>query len=483
MKNWDNLIVENFKYITIIYMPQVESVKLMIQEHYDTPAYDDTLFLINTGVDLNKEDFPQKRKIYYNLEHGDDMVPEEKFLVNEFFHDFGVTDVWSMEPNCETFDTDLGVTFMPMRYTSYIKKVDYPISYKFDLGFVGIVGPSWVAPRRDRFFGDYLEKKCDFSIKILNGYPISEMQDEFASCKFVLDMHRNYRHNMQNQVRIFEYLCLGYTVLSEKSRYNMFPGLIHEWESIEELDNLIKTIEPCDFSEKYKEMAYSDEAYENYRLGILNSNYYQKTFNYFFYNKINKIELINKLVDKFNFKNYLEIGVAAGDNFRGVVCDNKVGVDPDPNSAATHIMSSDEYFNTLPSDVKFDIVLIDGLHLYEQCYKDITNALNHLSPNGIIICHDMNPLEEMYNTRVYNVPLWNGDVWKSFVKIRNERNDVYTTMIEDCDFGLGVITWGNQEPITLDKPVDRLLYNDFKTNKAYLMNTTTLDKFIEYNRL
>ena len=69
MKNWDKLIVENFKYITIIYIPQVESVKLMIQEHYDTPAYDDTLFIINTlgkGVDLNKEDFPQKRKIYYN---------------------------------------------------------------------------------------------------------------------------------------------------------------------------------------------------------------------------------------------------------------------------------------------------------------------------------------------------------------------------------------------------------------------------------
>ena len=74
-------------------------------------------------------------------------------------------------------------------------------------------------------------------------------------------------------------------------------------------------------------------------------------------------------------------------------------------------------------------------------------------------------------------------MWKSFVKIRVERNDVYTTMIEDCDFGLGIITWGNQEVITLDKPFEKLLYEDFVKNKPYLMNTTTLDKFLEYNKL
>ena len=169
----------------------------------------------------------------------------------------------------------------------------------------------------------------------------------------------------------------------------------------------------------------------------------------------------------------------------------KVGVDPDPESAATCHLTSDEFFNILDhngfeeikSDFKFDIVFIDGLHLWEQCYKDINNALNHLSPNGIIICHDMNPLEQMYQSRTRYTGYWNGDVWKSFVKIRVERNDVYTTMIEDCDFGLGIITWGNQEVITLDKPFEKLLYEDFVKNKPYLMNTTTLDKFLEYNKL
>lgn len=495
MKNWDEIKVETFKYITIIYLQQVESVKLMVQEHYDTPEYDDTLFIINTGILSDLNGFTQHRKIYYNLEHSNDMEPSEKFLVNDFFHNSGITEVWSMEPNCETFDIDdIGVKYMPVRYTSYIKRYDYQLTGKFDLGFAGIIGPYNVAPRRDKFFDDFRKNNYKFSIKILNGYSISEMQDEFATCRFVLDCHRNYRHSMQNQVRIFEHICLGHTVLSEKSTYNMFPGLIYEWENIGELDNLIKTVEPQDFSEKYKEMTYSNESYENYRQSILSNYYYAKADEYFYTNKIRRYDLINKLIDKFNYKTYLEIGVFKGECINEIKPYGgcwKVGVDPDPESAATCHLTSDEFFNILDhngfeeikSDFKFDIVFIDGLHLWEQCYKDINNALNHLSPNGIIICHDMNPLEQMYQSRTRYTGYWNGDVWKSFVKIRAERNDVYTTMIEDCDFGLGIITWGNQEVITLDKPFEKLLYEDFVKDKPYLMNTTTLDKFLEYNKL
>jgi len=499
MKNWDELKIEKFKYITVVYIQQLESIKLMVQEHYDTPEYDDTLFLINTlGSNiplLNKDDFKQHRKIYYNFEHSNDLNPEEKFYVQDLFKDFGVTEVWTMEPNCETFDTDLGVKYKPVRYTSYIKKIDYHSEPKFDLGFAGIVGSYDIAPRRNKFFNDYLKNtKYNFSIKILNGHPISEMQDEFANCRFILDSHRNYMHNMQNQVRIFEHICLGHTVLSEKSDYNIFPGLIYEWENIDELNDLINTIKPEDFSEKYKEMTYTDEAYENYCSKLINGNYYKKTFEYFLSRDINKSDLINKLIDNFDYKTYLEIGVDKGEclyNIKPTGGCWKVGVDPNPESKATCHLTSDEFFNILEHDgfneikhdFNFDIILIDGLHLWEQCYKDINNALNHLSPNGIIICHDMNPLEEMYQSRINNIGYWNGDVWKAFVKVRTERSDIFSCMIEDFDCGLGVITWGTQEPIKLDKPFEELLYKDFVENKAYLMNTTTLDKFIEHNKL
>ena len=479
---------EKLKYITIVYPLPLESIKLMVQEHYDNENYNDTLFLINTCysgyINLNTPEFRQSRCIYYNFEHSDDLRIAQRDAVQNYLKANMVTEVWSMEPNNELFDGELGVKYKPVRYTSLIKKNKYIKEPLFDLGFIGIVGSLEYSPRRNNFFGRYiLDKDIDFSIKILNGFSISEMKDELSNCRFILDSHRTYLDNMQNQARIFEHICLGHTVLSEKSDYNIFPGLIYEWENIEELNNLIKTIEPQDFSEKYKEMTYTDEAYEDYCNNILITNYCDKTNYYFFEKQYFRYDLINKLIEKYDYKNYLEIGVSYGDNFAKVNCENKTSVDPDLDSVATCYMTSDEYFNTLSPSIKYDIIFIDGLHLWEQCYRDIVNALNHLSPNGIIICHDMNPLEEMYQTRnPYNVGLWNGDVWKAFVKIRSERNDVFTCMIEDCDYGLGIISWGNQEPIKLDKPAENLLYDDFKKNKNYLMNCVKLKDYLDINK-
>ena len=477
------------KYITIVYPELLDSIALMIQEHYDNVNYDDTLFLVNTYssyLDLQKPEYNQHRCIYYNLEHNDDFDNNQKDKALEQIYNYKITEIWSMEPNCELWDSDLGVKFMPVRYTSYLKNNVIKQSNKFDLGFVGLPVNYGYAPRRIELLNNlYFSDDVDLSLKILAGYNINELCDEFSNCKFVLDTHRNYRHSMQNQVRIFEHLCLGHTVLSEKSTYNMFPGLIYEFENVQQLNDLAHTVEPQDFSEEYKEMTYTDEAYDEYRQKILTESYCIPTCDYFEKCGIHRYDIINRLIKTFNYKNYLEIGVSDGDNFVKVECENKTSVDPVQLGYTTHQMTSDEYFEQLADDVKFDIVFIDGLHLWEQCYKDIENSLKHLSPNGVIICHDMNPLEEMFQSRKeYNQYIWNGDVWRAFVKVRSEHSNLYTCMIEDCDFGLGLITWGNLEPINIDKPIENLSYkDDFCKNKSYLMNTTTIDNFITYNKL
>ena len=56
-------------------------------------------------------------------------------------------------------------------------------------------------------------------------------------------------------------------------------------------------------------------------------------------------------------------------------------------------LTSDEFFEQ--NTEVFDVIFIDGLHLSEQVYRDITNSLSCLSENGYIICHDMNPMEEI----------------------------------------------------------------------------------------
>lgn len=499
MKNFDKpIIVEKLKHIRVVYIPQLESIKLMVQEHYDTPEYDDSLILINriyhydengNTVLFKKDDFTEHRRIFYNFEHGPDMPLLDKENLQEFARNFGLTEMWTFEPNIEQIDGGLPVKYRPPRYTTLIEKSDLNCEKKFDLGFVGIIGSNGYSPRRNDFFNEYIvNKTIDFSIKILNGFSISQLKDELANCKFILDSKRNYRHSYQNNVRIFEHLCLGHTVLSEKSDYNIFPGLIYEWNNIHDLNKLIKNIEPEDFSEKYKELTYSDEAYERYCTNILLSNFHAPITEYFYgkyNNRWKRWDVMNALIRKFNFKTYLEIGVYKGENFKEIVCENKTSVDPIDYGYTTYHMTSDEYFAQLPEDVKFDLIFIDGLHHWEYCYRDINNSLKHLSPNGIIVCHDMNPLFEMCNSRLMDnsCGYWNGDVWKAFVKIRTERDDVSTMMIEDCDMGLGVIYYGTPMKIQVSKPAENLYYQDFVVNKKKLMNCIQLNDFISQNNL
>lgn len=272
---------EKCQHVTIVWAPQLESVKLMIQEHYDTPEYDDTVIFVNIWYDDNLQAFhpyyfPQKRKIFYCLEHSRDMGnanDEPTTLMLNDLKFLGVDEVWTMEPNAGVFEGAFGnIKFMPVRYTSFIQKSNLNLHKFIDLGFVGIMS-STASPHRLNFYESYLNTDKDFSLKILNGESISSFKYELDTCKFVLDLRRVDSQELQNQVRLFEHICLGHTVLSEKCKENWFPGLIYEWNDINNLHTLIKTVTPQDKSEEYKVLTYSDEAYELYKLNIINGYY------------------------------------------------------------------------------------------------------------------------------------------------------------------------------------------------------------------
>ena len=48
--------------------------------------------------------------------------------------------------------------------------------------------------------------------------------------------------------------------------------------------------------------------------------------------------------------------------------------------------TSDKYFRT--NKYKFDLIYIDGNHLYDFVQKDISNSLNHINDDGIIVLDD-----------------------------------------------------------------------------------------------
>ena len=152
-----------------------------------------------------------------------------------------------------------------------------------------------------------------------------------------------------------------------------------------------------------------------------------------------RTDIIQSLIDKIGAKKYLEVGVSAGENFREIKCDTKVGVDPEPNTPATIHVTSDDFFKT--NKEKFDVIFIDGLHHADQVYRDIANALLCLNDDGYIVCHDMNPELEQHQVIPFNGGIWNGDCWKAYVQLRQERDDLAMYVV-DTDYGCGVIKKG-----------------------------------------
>jgi hypothetical protein len=189
---------------------------------------------------------------------------------------------------------------------------------------------------------------------------------------------------------------------------------------------------------------------------------------------MDRLYIINSICKLINAQKYLEIGVFTGYTFTNNICPYKIGVDPDSSSKANVVSTSDYFF--VNNTEKFDVIFIDGLHYHQQVKKDILNALNYLNDGGYIICHDMNPCEEIIQKVPPETGIWTGDCWKAWVDIRSERNDL-DMFVVDTDYGCGIIKRGNQKLINVSCD---LTYENFVKNKQEWMNIKSVQEFIQY---
>jgi len=184
-----------------------------------------------------------------------------------------------------------------------------------------------------------------------------------------------------------------------------------------------------------------------------------------------RTDLINFLIQKHNYKSYLEIGVQYGENFKNINAETKIGVDPMESEYITHNMTSDEFFAN--NKEKFDIIFIDGLHEYLQVVKDIKNSLSSLNTNGIILVHDCLPKtkKEQKVPRVQGY--WTGDGWKAVFDIMSTPN--VNVSIVNTETGIAIIKKGENNN-KIDKP-DYYDYEYFINNK-HKLNIVTLKSII-----
>ena len=191
-----------------------------------------------------------------------------------------------------------------------------------------------------------------------------------------------------------------------------------------------------------------------------------------FSNKPSRLKILQETINRKKYKSYLEIGCYKNELFNKINCEKKIGVDP--YSGGNIKKTSDDFFSINKNT--FDIIFIDGLHRYHQVKKDISNALNVLNKDGVVMLHDCLP-NNLYDQAIPRCQnLWNGDVWKAVVECRtNEFLDTYTCY---ADFGIGIILKRkNRTILNVEKnDFSRLKFSDYFNNFKKFMNIVEFEE-------
>lgn len=189
-----------------------------------------------------------------------------------------------------------------------------------------------------------------------------------------------------------------------------------------------------------------------------------------------RIEIINAFIKKNGYKTYLEIGVNTpaqpGYSHTSIEIETKHGVDPAVDT--TFRMTSDEFFAQNTNN--YDIIFVDGLHIFDQAHRDIVNGLKFLNPGGTIVVHDCLPRREVTQRPIRASSVWHGDVWKAILKLRMEEPNVQIYTI-NADEGCGIIQKGHQELFRTTSNQDAYTYEFFKKNKEEILHLVSVKEF------
>lgn len=156
-----------------------------------------------------------------------------------------------------------------------------------------------------------------------------------------------------------------------------------------------------------------------------------------------KSELINKIIEKNNYKSYLELGLGlTAETFKDVKCEYKYCVDIVKvfDNLPNFVGTTNSFFEQ--NTKKYDLIFIDADHSYEAVLLDFMNSVKFLNKGGVILMHDIGPyLLEHTN------PWSCGEAYKVFVEIRKNQNyNSFTFRLCDTDC-IGIVKISENEDI------------------------------------
>jgi hypothetical protein len=223
-------------------------------------------------------------------------------------------------------------------------------------------------------------------------------------------------------------------------------------------------------------------------------------------------ETINELIKAISISkvSYLEIGLEHGNTFRCVRASYKVGVDPYPRirppfeleNIKVKKQKSDAFFRE--NKTFFHFVYIDGLHTWDQTYKDLLNTLKILHKGGLILVDDVVPSDKyaafrnQIDCQVMKQGLgisnnyWMGDVFKLVFLLLEFHPELEFATIVKADNNPQLVIWRGKESVKNIKnsyiaefksKARFYSYSDvFKLGIPHLFRETTLVHFIDQYR-
>ena len=158
---------------------------------------------------------------------------------------------------------------------------------------------------------------------------------------------------------------------------------------------------------------------------------------------------------------YLEIGVQHGTTLEQVQVPFKCGVDPYPRFRTRSLPqgyrfyhgTSDDFFEGLTPNVRFDLVFLDGLHTWTQTYQDLLNAARHSHELSAVLIDDVLPIDEFSALPSEEEALrrrhatgritweWHGDVYKTLVAVERFHPELDFQVIEDFEGNSQAVVW------------------------------------------
>jgi capsular polysaccharide biosynthesis protein len=210
-------------------------------------------------------------------------------------------------------------------------------------------------------------------------------------------------------------------------------------------------------------------------------------------------EVTQVFLNMYENKTYLEINRYYDGSSSSLDAHKKVVVaqdvqpgTPTQNDMQLHAASSDEYFYSIGKEERFNVILLDGVHTFEQTYRDLQNALLCLEDGGVIIIDDIMPNSYLASLPDINLVArirkqsqsedqsWMGDVYKLAFLIEGYFQQFSFAAVRET--GRQLVMWraprraASMRPMRLEH-ICRLGYADALDRQGDL-NTTSLGEII-----